>query len=52
MKLWLPKETYTQLVVAIPPTGMKSTSLHAPTASQTAPGPKSQPNFNMVVRIL
>ena len=51
MKWWLPKETYTQLEMPIPPTRRTSTSLHAPTASQTAPGPKSQPNFNMVVPI-
>ena len=49
MKWWLPKETYTQLAIGIPPTTRKSTSFPAPTASQTAPGPKSQPNFNMVV---
>ena len=51
-QLWLPKETrsYTPLETTIPmsPMPMISTSLNAPTASQTAPGPKSQPNFNML----
>ena len=49
MKWWLPKETYTQLVMAIPPTTRTSTNLNALTASKTAPGAKSKPNFNMVV---
>merc|ERR1712218_42894 len=51
MKLWLPKiiRASTQLEIGILPTTRTSTSLHAPTASQTAHGPKSLPNFNMVV---
>merc|ERR1712029_1050278 len=47
MKLWLPQETYTQLVMAIPPTTRIFSNLNAPTASKTAPGAKSKPIFNM-----
>merc|ERR1712062_236985 len=51
MKLWLPKITksYTQLEISSLP-GKTFTSLHAPTASEDAHGPKSLPNFNMVVQ--
>merc|ERR1711862_476303 len=55
MKLWLPKiiRSSTQLEIGIlqTTTTRTSTSLHAPTASQTAHGPKSLPNYNMVVKI-
>merc|ERR1712062_362232 len=55
MKLWLPKiiRSSTQLEIGILPTTRTRTysSLHVPTASQTAHGPKSLPNFNMVVTL-
>merc|ERR1712062_759992 len=39
----------TQLEITILPTTRTFSSLYVPTASQTVHGPKSLPNYNMVV---
>merc|ERR1711860_101984 len=48
-KLWLPTTTksYTPLAITVP--ARTSTNLNAPRVLPTARGPKSQPNFNLVV---
>merc|ERR1712029_801894 len=50
MKLWLPQETYTQSEISMAPTTRIFSNLNATTASKTAPGAKSKPNFNMGVK--